>query len=101
MKKFIILITATIVCFNAVSAQDKPLRLAIAGLSHGHLGDVAWRIDRNDFVIVGIAENRQCVAMSQVRFRKRYVDYGFSQFRQEETVVIAQTNFCLFERCGK
>lgn len=56
MKRIIKFIAALIVCSTTVSAQDKPLRLAIAGLSHGHLGDVAWRIDRNDFVIVGVAE---------------------------------------------
>ncbi|MDR2953872.1 MAG: Gfo/Idh/MocA family oxidoreductase [Prevotella sp.] len=43
--------------FSAAFAQDnKPLRLGIAGLSHGHLWEVLSRIDRGDFEIVGIAE---------------------------------------------
>ena len=40
-----------------LTAQDKaPLRLGIAGLSHGHLGEVVKRIGRGDFVVVGAAE---------------------------------------------
>lgn len=39
-------------------AQEKgsPLRVAVAGLSHGHLGDVTSRVDRGDFVVVGVYE---------------------------------------------
>lgn len=36
--------------------NDKPLRLGVAGLSHGHLWEVLSRLDRGDFEIVGIAE---------------------------------------------
>lgn len=40
-----------------VSAQNgKPLRLGVAGLSHGHLWEVLSRLDRGDFEVVGIAE---------------------------------------------
>ena len=35
---------------------DNPLRLCVAGVSHGHLGEVVRRLDRGDFVIVGVAE---------------------------------------------
>lgn len=39
------------------SAQNgKPLRLAVAGLSHGHLWEVLSRLDRGDFEVVGIAD---------------------------------------------
>jgi len=38
-------------------AQDnKPLRLGVAGLSHGHLWEVLSRLDRGDFEVVGVAE---------------------------------------------
>lgn len=40
----------------AVSAQDAPLRLGVAGLSHAHLGEVTSRLNSGDFQIVGIAE---------------------------------------------
>jgi predicted dehydrogenase len=33
-----------------------PLRLGVAGLSHGHLWEVLSRLDRGDFEVVGVAE---------------------------------------------
>ena len=43
--------------FSSLQAQqEKPLRLGVAGLSHGHLWEVISRVDRGDFVIVGVAE---------------------------------------------
>ncbi|MDR3251846.1 MAG: Gfo/Idh/MocA family oxidoreductase, partial [Tannerella sp.] len=41
--------------------QDRPLRLGVAGLSHGHLGEVIKRVDRGDFVIVGVAEKNDAL----------------------------------------
>ncbi len=43
------------ISFN-LSAQDAPLRLGVAGVTHGHLGEVVRRIDRGDFQVVGVAE---------------------------------------------
>jgi len=40
----------------ASAQNDKPLRLAVAGLSHGHVWEVISRLDRGDFEVVGIAE---------------------------------------------
>ena len=41
----------------SVSGQDsRPLRLGVAGLSHGHIYEVLRRVDSGDFEIVGIAE---------------------------------------------
>ena len=42
--------------FINMNAQEEPLRLAIAGVTHGHLGEVASRLDRGDFIVVGVAE---------------------------------------------
>ena len=36
--------------------KDKPLRLGVVGLSHGHLWEVLSRLDRGDFQVVGVAE---------------------------------------------
>ncbi|GHV41262.1 hypothetical protein FACS1894179_09060 [Bacteroidia bacterium] len=45
-----------------VSAQnDKPLRLGVAGLSHGHTWEVLSRLDRGDFEVVGIAEKNKAL----------------------------------------
>lgn len=41
----------------AMSGQNAtPLRLGVAGVSHGHLHEVIVRMDRGDFEIVGVAE---------------------------------------------
>ena len=36
--------------------NSKPLRLGVAGVSHGHLHEVIVRMDRGDFEVVGVAE---------------------------------------------
>ncbi len=36
--------------------SEEPLRIAVAGVSHGHLWEVIRRVDRGDFRIVGVAE---------------------------------------------
>ena len=45
-------------CIPAVHADDAPLRLAVAGVTHGHLGEVVRRMRRGDFEVVGVAEPR-------------------------------------------
>ena len=46
-----------VVCLPCtVDAQDGPLRLGVAGLSHGHIAEVEKRVGRGDFIVVGIAE---------------------------------------------
>ncbi|MDR1402367.1 MAG: Gfo/Idh/MocA family oxidoreductase [Tannerellaceae bacterium] len=42
--------------FISFAQESQPLRLGVAGLSHGHLGEVINRVNRGDFVITGIAE---------------------------------------------
>ncbi|MGM0944653.1 MAG: Gfo/Idh/MocA family protein [Bacteroidota bacterium] len=54
------------------SAQAKKLKLAVAGLTHGHVGWVLSAIDRGDFELVGIAEPDRELAS------KYAIQYGFS-----------------------
>ena len=54
------------------SAQAKKLKLAVAGLTHGHVGWVLSAIDRGDFELVGIAEPDRDLAS------KYAIQYGFS-----------------------
>lgn len=56
MKKIFALISIILLSANYLFAQDKPLRLAIAGVTHGHIAEVARRIAGEDFIIVGIME---------------------------------------------
>ncbi|WP_317197142.1 Gfo/Idh/MocA family protein [Algoriphagus marincola] len=53
-------------------AQTEKLRLAVGGLSHGHVGWVLSSMDRGDYEIVGIAESNRKLA-------EKYANqFGFS-----------------------
>ena len=56
MKKILFAAIATMVAFTSFAQDNNPLRLAVAGVTHGHLGEVASRVNRGDFVVVGVAE---------------------------------------------
>lgn len=48
-----------------VSAQKSaPLRLGVAGVTHGHLNEVVVRLDRGDFEVVGVAEANETYRMN-------------------------------------
>jgi predicted dehydrogenase len=36
--------------------NNRPLRLGVAGVSHGHLAEVVRRVDRGDFIVTGVYE---------------------------------------------
>lgn len=63
MKRIQILLLGLFCMMSSSSfGQEKqPLRLGVAGLSHGHLWEVISRVDRGDFVIVGIAESNNAL----------------------------------------
>ena len=48
---------------EAQTAPIKPIRLAIAGMTHGHIGFYFGRRDRSDFVLVGIYEPNHEMAL--------------------------------------
>lgn len=56
MKKILISLMAALAVTVSLGAQDKPLRLGVAGLTHGHLGNVTHRLDKGIFEVVGVAE---------------------------------------------
>ena len=62
MRKNRVLFQFVLLCLLMISPilvsaqQNQPLRLGVAGLSHGHLWEVISRVDRGDFVVVGVAE---------------------------------------------
>ncbi len=39
--------------------EKKPIRLAVAGMSHGHISFILGRPDKGDFKLVGVAESNQ------------------------------------------
>ena len=58
VQRGLLLLCLLVFCIPAVHADDAPLRLAVAGVTHGHLGEVVRRMRRGDFEVVGVAEPR-------------------------------------------
>ena len=56
MKNIFAFISIILFSTNYLFAQEKPLRLAIAGVTHGHIAEVARRVGGQDFIIVGVVE---------------------------------------------
>src|SRR5262245_20699727 len=73
MKRVSYLLTAILWCItmaaHSADAQQRPLRLAVAGLSHGHAPTILGRKDRGDLRVVGIYEPNREVAE---RYANRY-----------------------------
>jgi len=63
MKRKLCLLAATLCCLYAApyaaGAVDNPLRLAVAGLNHGHAPMILGRPERGDVRVVGIYEPRR------------------------------------------
>ncbi|MGQ8334969.1 Gfo/Idh/MocA family protein [Sunxiuqinia sp. A32] len=62
MRKSIII--SVVVClllpiFSTVANAKEPIRLAVAGMSHGHLGFILGRPDKSDFKLVGLSDPDQ------------------------------------------
>src|SRR5699024_6060929 len=69
--KFCVTLVA-ILSLKSILAQEKPVRLGIAGLSHGHVGWILGRENNDDVKLVGIVETNKKLA-------KRLADqFGFS-----------------------
>jgi len=66
MKYFLLLLT---ISFATTSFAQTPMRLAVAGLSHGHVGWAFNRTDKKDAVLVGVYEPNQELVD---QFVKRY-----------------------------
>jgi predicted dehydrogenase len=52
----IFLFSLILVFIVSTLGQDQPLRVAVAGVVHNHIAEVVRRIERGDFVIVGVWE---------------------------------------------
>lgn len=72
MKNLFLLLIFLLFLNSLASAQEKPLRIGVAGLHHGHVGWVLNANKRADLEIVGIAEPNRELAE---RYAKQY---GFS-----------------------
>jgi len=67
MKKYFLLLAILLISLVKLPAQSpdkKPIRLAIAGTTHGHTSFILGRKDKTDFQIVGIFETNAELAQS-------------------------------------
>ena len=94
---FISILLAFSLCSLPSFSQDRgdtPLRLAVAGTTHGHLGEVATRIGRGDFEVVGVAEPNEKylhdnVLVGKVPADRFYTDLGKMLDETKPEVVVA------------
>ena len=74
MKKSILIFTLFLISLANLPAQTsekKPIRLAIAGVTHGHTSFILGRKDKTDFQLVGIFETNNTLAQNLAK------KYGF------------------------
>jgi len=57
-------------CLYVSMAQQKPIRLAVAGMTHGHISFILGRADKGDFELVGLCEtNKELVRKLSIRYK--------------------------------
>ena len=62
MRKYIIvalMFLSSVLSIHAMAEVKTPIRLAVAGMSHGHISFILGRADKKDFQVVGIYESDQ------------------------------------------
>jgi predicted dehydrogenase len=73
MRTFYLLILISAISYSSLHAQgmeQKPIRLAVAGMSHGHISFILKRPDKGDFKMVGIFEsNPELIESLSERYR--------------------------------
>lgn len=72
MLKSIKFFVLAVLISGFLGAQEEPLRIGVAGLTHGHVHWILSRKDKKDVQLVGIAETNKELAL---RYSKQY---GFS-----------------------
>lgn len=84
-----------LVIFSKANAQEKPLRIGVAGLNHGHVGWVFEADERADIEIVGIAEPNRELAQRYVKQHGLSMDLVFDSIEEmlEKTIPEAVTGF--------
>jgi predicted dehydrogenase len=83
MKYFLLLLT---IAFTTTSFAQTPMRLAVAGLSHGHVGWAFNRTDKKDAVLVGVYEPNQ-----------ELVDQFVKRYKQDKKLFYSDLNKMLDE----
>ena len=67
MRKSILVFLISVLLVSSVGAtknEQKPIRLAVAGMTHGHISFILGRQDKGDFELVGVCEPDQELAQN-------------------------------------
>jgi predicted dehydrogenase len=80
MKKWIVFFL--LIGISKVFAQEKPLKIGVAGLNHGHVGWVFTANKRPDIEIVGIAEPNRQLAERYIRQHGLSMDLVFASLEE-------------------
>jgi predicted dehydrogenase len=64
---FVLILIATVVTLKAQIQEQKPIRMAIAGMTHDHIGFILGRKNKSDLKIVGIYEPDRGLAEKYAR----------------------------------
>jgi predicted dehydrogenase len=58
IKKTLLVLVALVTSFSGLQARSdkKPIRLAVAGATHGHISFILGRKDKGDFILTGVCE---------------------------------------------
>lgn len=66
-QKFNILLLVSLLIFSSLPvkpAEQKPIRLAVAGMTHGHISFILNRPDKGDFELVGVYDSNKELTQS-------------------------------------
>jgi len=95
MKNFALSLLLLLISFSFVISQEKPLKIGVAGLHHGHVGWVLEANSRTDIEIVGIAEPDRKLAEKYAKQHGLSMDLVFDTVEEmvEKTKPEAVTGF--------
>jgi predicted dehydrogenase len=66
---FVLIIALTNISTQGMSIEQEPIRMAVAGMSHGHISFILNRPDKGDFTLVGVCEsNRELMESLSQRY---------------------------------
>ncbi|MDF9829780.1 Gfo/Idh/MocA family oxidoreductase [Parabacteroides sp. PF5-6] len=85
IRIFYSLILSVYIAFSSVAfaqKKEQPLRIAVAGVSHGHLWDVVSRIDRGDFVVVGVSEADDQIRVNNGLYKKLDISLFYASLEE-------------------
>lgn len=68
--------------FNSLNAQDKPVRIAVVGMTHGHVGWILRRENKGDIELVGLVEPNEDLATRLVNQNKLDRNLWYADFDQ-------------------